>query len=360
MNKSKYLKLKRNKIIKRNNSSNEKNIHLGFSILKNLLAFDVIISHCFSTKLIKKIKNKYILFIVKRRRIHVPSFFILSFYFNHNTLISNDWKKKINRFARLLIPYIGWPIIVFLISKNSKYYKKFDYLISSKILILQLLTGQGQKLFHFWYLFDLIATTLIFILIIFIFRKKYLFIFHLILIFSYYLQYSKFNKRFLSSIYSIAALSRENEMIPYAITGFTLSSVKFFKLLENYRFNTFVISILIFHFVQNNEIFTNFFGVAYNGIKLNVLAVCLVATFSLFPLNTIGNKYLFKLLKIITNHSAGIFYLHQAVQFYFKEYFIEIKNGTFKGTIIIYLISYIISLLGTAIFYKTILKNLFS
>ena len=31
----------------------------------------------------------------------------MSFYFNHNTLVSPDTKKKINRFERLFIPYIG-------------------------------------------------------------------------------------------------------------------------------------------------------------------------------------------------------------------------------------------------------------
>ena len=360
MKKSKYLKLNKSNIIKKNNNSNEKNIHFGFAILKNFLAFEVIISHCFNRGLMSKIKNKFILLILTKRRTHVPSFFILSFYFNHNTLVSNDWKKKINRFARLLIPYIGWPIIIFIESNNSKYYKKYEHLSSYKILIYQLLTGEGQRLFHFWYLLDLIATTLLFILIILIFRKRYLLVFHLIIIFSYYLQYSEYYKKMIAPFYSKNAYSRENELIPYAVTGFTLASVKFFKLLENYKFNTFVLSILIYHLVRNKTIFADSYGVVYHGIHLNVLSICLVTFFSLFPLNFIKNKYLFKLLKIITNHSGGIFYLHQMVQFYFKDYFIEIKNATFNGLIIIYLISYIISVLGTAIFYKTILKNLFS
>lgn len=360
MKKSKYLKLNKRNIIIQNNNNKEKNIHFGFAILKNFLAFEVIIAHCFNRDTMRNIKNKFIILILTKRKTHVPSFFILSFYFNYNTLVSNDWKKKINRFARLLIPYIGWPIIIYLVSKNSNYYKKFDFLISSKILIFQLLTGGGQKLFHFWYLFDLIATTLLFILVIIIFRKKYMLVFHLIIIFSYYLQYSTDFMKFIAPIYSIHALSRENEMIPYAVTGFTLASVKFFQLLQNYKFNTFVISILIYQFVQNKTIFTDSYGVVYHGIKLNILSVCLVSFFSLFPLNSIKNKYLFKLLKIITNHSAGIFYLHQLVQFIFQDYFIEIKKATFNGLIIIYLLSYIISLIGTAIFYKTILKNLFS
>ena len=79
------------------------NFNFGFALLKNILAFDVIITHCFNKN---TAHNNTILFITKRRKVHVPSFFILSFYYNYNTLVSSNIKKKIYRLNRLLIPYI--------------------------------------------------------------------------------------------------------------------------------------------------------------------------------------------------------------------------------------------------------------
>ena len=105
------------------NANSLKNFHIGFSILKSILSFCVIINHCYNYK---STKNKIIFFVTKRRRIHVPSFFIMSFYLNHNMLISYDFKKKFNRFERLLIPYLGWPLFVFIISNLIKYFVKFD------------------------------------------------------------------------------------------------------------------------------------------------------------------------------------------------------------------------------------------
>ena len=144
------------------------------------------------------------------------------------------------------------------------------------------------------------------------------------------------------------------------MVGFTLNALNVLKILENYKFNSFIMCILIYNFTIDNEIFRNIFGISYHGIKLNVLAVCIVILFSLFPSNKIKNKKLINILKLITNYSGGIFYLHQLVQFFFKPYFNNIRNGTFIGIIQIYFISYIISVVGANIFYKTKLKFLFS
>lgn len=346
-----------NKTKKMNNDSiHFKQIHLGFSILKSLLAFNVIISHCFR---INTTKNKIILFICKRRRFHVPSFVILSFYFNHNTLISTDTKKKLNRFERLIIPYLGWPIITFIFSNIIKYFKKFSILCSFKILIFQLITGQGNWVFHFWYLFDLILTTFIFHLIIIIFRKRYLFILNLLLLFSYFIQYSKYSKMLYYYTNKLAGLARENEIIPFAITGFTLSSLKALNICEKFKINSFLICLIIYNLLQDYEIFANLFGVAYSGIKLNVISICVIIIFSLFPLNN-KPKNLIKILKYITNYSGGIFYLHQVIHFYFKYILLDIQRGTFIGVIMIYFISYCICVLGTSIFKTTKAKNLFS
>ena len=335
----------------------EKSIHFGFAILKTLLAFNVIISHCFK---IKTTKNKFILFITKRRRIHVPSFVIMSFYFNYNMLISTDSKKKLIRFERLLIPYIGWPIIIYIFSNIFKFIKRFNRLCSFRILILQLITAQGNGLLHFWYLLDLILTTFIFHFIIITFRNNYIFVLNLLLLFSYFLQYSKYNRIIHSYIRGIGVLERENEIIPFAISGFTLSALNILEILSKHKIKTFIISLIIYNVTQDYQIFANFYGVAYNGIKLNVISVCIVIIFSLIPLKKLRNKNMVNLLKYMTSYSGGIFYIHQAVQFYFKYLLTDIKNGTFLGIIFIYLISHLICIFGSLIFMNTKARNLFS
>ena len=154
-------------------------------------------------------------------------------------------------------------------------------------------------------------------------------------------------------------LSRENELIPFAVTGFTISSLKILNILGKYKFDTFFISLLSYILTEHFNIFSKFVGIAYNGIKLNVLSVCLIIIFSLFPLK-IQSKKLNMFLKITTSYSAGIFYLHQAIHFFFQLYINDIRNGTFFGVILIYFISYIICIFGATIFSKSKAKNLFA
>ena len=359
MKKKGYIKIKKNTINKEKNNLKPQlhPFNFGFALLKNYLAFDVIISHCFYTR---TKQSDTILFITRRRKIHVPSFFILSFYFNYNTLISYDIKKKINRIIRLLIPYILWPIIIFVFCNLNSNYTKFKKLTSYDILIFQLLTGQGQDLFHFWYLFDLITTTLLFMGIIKLWRENHLFIINLLLIFSYFIQYSEYHKRIVPYFRGIEGLRRFIELLPFAVVGFTLKAFNILKILENYKFNTFIMCVFIFYLFIEYEIFIKIFGVSYHGIKINILSTCIVILFSLFPSNKITNKYVIHFLKFFTNHSGGIFYLHQLVHFFFKPYYKEIRDGTFNGVIQVYFISYIISMIGANVLCKTHLKFLFS
>jgi len=74
-----------------NNKSRKINkIYYGLLILKVFLAFDVINCHCFKSN---STKNKYILYLLRSQKLHVPSFIIMSFFFTHNTLISLDSNK---------------------------------------------------------------------------------------------------------------------------------------------------------------------------------------------------------------------------------------------------------------------------
>ena len=148
--------------MKVNKNETIKKIHLGFSILKFLLAFDVIRSHCFKEK---STSNKLILYLTKKRRVHVPSFTIMSFYFTHNTLISFDLNKIYKRFERLLIPYLGWPFFIFITNNFLFIFCRINFRCTFKNLIYQIILAQAPNMtFHFWFIFDLISFTSFFAL----------------------------------------------------------------------------------------------------------------------------------------------------------------------------------------------------
>ena len=61
----------------------------------------------------------------------------------------------------------------------------------------------------------------------------------------------------------------------------------------------------------------------------------------------------------MSKFSAGIYYIHFPLIQYFKHIFLPVKLGTIYGSLFIYIISYLICLIGNKIFFKSKLKNLF-
>ena len=184
------------KLFPQNEKKNVKIYNYGLAILKSLLSFLVILTHYFNPK---STKNKLILNFARNRRLHVPSFFIMSFYFMQNNLLLLKMKIILNRFLRLLIPYIGWPCIIWKINHiiNIIFSKRYPDTFND--LKQQLMWGR-LYLSHMWFQWNLIAITFVFIIIIFIFRRHYLFIMQIILILSYISQYSGYylNNKFVN------------------------------------------------------------------------------------------------------------------------------------------------------------------
>ena len=150
------------------------------------------------------------------------------------------------------------------------------------------------------------------------------------------------------------------ESLPYAVTGFALGYYKIIEILHNYKIKTFILSAIIYKIIADYNIFRRIRGLNFQGINLNIQSICVIFIFSLFPSDKIKNIYIQKFLIIITNYSAGVFYLHFSVKDYFGIYFDDIKNGTFKGIFINYFICYFVCFIGMKIFGKTPLRYLFS
>ena len=79
-------------------SNRKKNYDINIAILRIYLSFLVVNAHCLN---IRNIRNKYFLKLL-RNNLHVPIFFIISFYYCYNLFISKNIKKIKQRFERLL------------------------------------------------------------------------------------------------------------------------------------------------------------------------------------------------------------------------------------------------------------------
>lgn len=336
-----------------------KKYNYGLGLLKVYLALTVIISHCCKRK---TVKNKYIFVIfAKSRRIHVPSFFIISFYFIYNNLVNKNFRKLLIRLERLIIPYAGWPIIVYIlnngviqkITKNNKLY-------SIKDLKNQLLWG-NIFIIQFWFQWDLIMITIMFFILIFVLKNNYFFYLQLLAFFAYFLQYSGYNLKFykLLRTENKGCLGRIAEIFPFTVTGFYLASLNIFDLLYIHKIKTLIFSSLTFCFLEIYSVFSQIKGIAYSGIDKNIRAISLIFTFSLFPTDQITNKKIKIFLRNISNYTGGIFFLHYTVYMYFKKFIKLIERGTFFGCIIIYLICYLLCLMGAKISGKSKFKYLF-
>ena len=353
--KGKYKKIKIKENHKKEKLKREKFFNYGLALLKSYMAFLVLVSHCFN---MKTTKNELLIKFTTNRQLHVPSFFIMSFYFTYKTLLSLSLKKFLNRLMRLLIPYIIWPMIAIKINHyyNLNYRKRFRDTYDD--LILQIKWAR-RCLPQFWFQWNLIFLTIFFYTIIFIFRKHSLFIFYILLLYAYYAQYTGYHINSYFKKYP-DVISYLFETFPLAVTGFTLGYYKIIDFFQNYKIKTFILSAIIYKIIADYNIFRRIRGLNFQGINLNIQSICVIFIFSLFPSDKIKNELLQKLLTLITNYSAGVFYLHFSVRDYFGIYFDDIKNGTFKGIFINYFICYFVCFIGMKIFGKTPLRYLFS
>ena len=217
-------------IIKKTRNSKQ-NYNIFIALLRMYLSFIVVNAHCFTPSIYIS-KRKYILKILKNRT-HVPTFFIISFYFCHDLLISKNIQKIKHRFERLIIPYLLWPIIIWIINKCLIFFFDWKNNISFKELKMQLLAGHSFMPV-FWFQYNLIFITLLVVIIEFLISKDKLFIFINFEIIAYYFQYSDLNyKTFAKFNYNLKyPFGRFLEVIPFCMTGYILSSLKIITYLK--------------------------------------------------------------------------------------------------------------------------------
>jgi fucose 4-O-acetylase-like acetyltransferase len=215
-------------------------MNLGIEILRMVLCFWVISFHYAGVK--NRLKYK-----ILQTFFHVPTFMVISFYFNYKTLISNDIIKYKNRLERLLIPYIIWPLIFMVISKFSFNYLKIKQLIF--LLLHQYITG-FKIMGSLWFVGILIFLGILFQIISFLFRKRALLILQIFSIISYFIQYEEINyKIFFKYSIVLRTGSWVVDMMPIAVTGLTLRKRDIFKNLSHDKIKNIIFSIITLFFI---------------------------------------------------------------------------------------------------------------
>ena len=208
----------------------------------------------------------------------------------------------------------------------------------------------------------MIFITIFFFIISFIFKNHFLFILQILGIFTYVIQYSEYNYYFFCYYKNSIKLSIGYfcEIIPIAVTGLTLAKVNIIDSFKSIKKKSIFFFLIIIFILFRFDIFTNIKGFTYRGFLLNFGSSFLFITFSLLPINDIKSRFLLLIIRWISKYTQGIYSLHELIRDYLKIKFTMIQDKTIKGCIFIYLIAYFISFIGSKIFKKTKLENLFN
>ena len=338
-------------IIKKPVVHKKKNINLGIELLRMILSFLIVLVHNYSLKAKTILANISLKFLPY----YVPSFFLIGLYFSYNIFSLRNIEKIKQRFIRILIPYMGWPII-FWLENNYKYGIKRD--IKFKPLYQQLLIGCCSY-GVFWFLFNLLFISILFVITILLFNKRFLFVLSIITIICYLFEYSKYEKIFFNR-YNFYPVGHSIEPIPrsilYSFTGFVFGSVNLINKYYNFRIKIlFIFGITLFIILFYDILHK--VNLLYRGIVIDLGIISAFSFFSMIPFDKINNRFIFFILKIITSNTGGVYFLHPQVLGTILK---EKKYKTFKGSIILYLTCYLICLVGATIFRRTRIKFLFN
>ena len=170
-------------------------------------------------------------------------FFFYIIFFTYNIYNDKNTFKLKKRLERLLIPYLLWPLIIFVIVNIFSKTKISLYHLRNQLIC------RYQFLIALWHLLSIILLSILFFFISILFPKLFLFIIQLLSIFSYIFQYSGF--------YHLLDIYKKNfkmpilhtiSIIPLSALGLIFASLKIVDILEKKRKVTLFFSYLFIYF----------------------------------------------------------------------------------------------------------------
>ena len=326
----------------------KKKLYLGIEILRMFFAFIILFYHCRNKRIYSQFFNKYLCELVG---LGLTTFFIISFYFSYNSFTQKNINKINERFKRFLIPYIIWPILKYLQKALPNYINGRNNSILFKLLIYQILIGNGIYIV-FWFIFNLIFILLLFIIVIFITKKYMAFLiligFVVILISSsnkYYIFWDGYNK---DVSFSIRPITNTYKL---GLIGFFLSLIKIIEKNKTPKYLLLCIFIILLLIGINNNYFKE-------TLKKG-LSIFLILIFHSIPFDKLKFS-VFSFIKQISRYTGGIYYIHLFVFSLLKKYISFIFNSRNMFMCInLYFLCYFICFIGSKLFKNTILKYLF-
>ena len=332
-------------------------VNLGVELLRMILSFLIVLVHNLDAYYAYyKLNN----FPQKHLAYYVPTFFFISFYFSYNTLTSRNIEKIKERFIRILVPYLGWPIIFWL----RDYYLYYRYGIKGNILLrnmyIQIIIGcriHGV----FWFLFNILFLNNVFVIIIFLFKKKYFYVLFIITLLFYIFSHSIYGKQFFNLFnfnpigHSISPIPK---MILYSFTGFFCASKNLIKHLYNYRCIILILCGLLLFIILHYNVFVKVPSF-FSGIMIDLFIINTFSFFSMIPFDKIKNTFIFSILKQITSHTGGVYYLHTKCYEILRRYIKPISRRSFQGCLLSYLYCYLLCVICSFLFRKSKIKHLF-
>jgi len=336
--------------------NNQLNIHgkinFGIELLRFILCLWVVVVHCSV-----RTKNNLKLF---SKAFHVPTFFMLSFYFYYPTVSRKNKNKIKARFERLIYPYIFWPIIT--LALNNILIKitslgKFRNIISIKDYFIQILLGtKFCKIF--WFQFNLLFLSLLLAIFSFITNKNLINLIVFFGIISLYFHFSGINTNIFNSYDIIIKISLGTlvELFSLCTIGCVFSS---FSLLIKIKNMSLFIQIILFYSIYllfKFELFINYKGYMYPNVLLNLISSTILLL-SFGSLNFGNERLIINIILFISKFTGGIYYIHPNF-IKFVLFFIKIKNYYFSS-FVTYIFCYLVCFIGNKLFMKTKFKYLF-
>ena len=334
--------------------NNKIKINNGIQILRIILSYLILQLHCYNIRLSK---NIILIKTFQAGGFYAPTFFIISNYFSYNIFIMKKITKIYLRIQRIMIPYILWPLFFFIRNNIINYFKnKEKYRIRD--LIFQFIFG---KRIHevFWFQCNLILSFILFSIISLALKSNFLFIIQIIGIgSSFYYSFNYYNKLFYN--YSPVVKNHFQDLskaLFYGSIGISLGSLINVDTLRKHQKKTIFFSLITLYFIRDfNNIKIQFYYL--KCILYGIGSISIFILFSILFSENI-NKTVNFIIKNISIHSGGVYYLHTKIRKILSSKFLIIKNRTLAGCFINYVIIYVICLFGMKIFGKTKLRFLF-
>ena len=302
----------------------KKKYEVGLGILRVFLSYMVVLYHYLR---LKRNTNKLLKKFFKLRNYAVPTFFLMSFYFMYSGLKNKKIKKIRLRFERLIISYLIWPFVFWIINYILAHKYEIKLKHSFKDLSIQYIYGRDIIL-PFWYQWNLIVVTFIYVAVIVVFKDNYAKVIELLGLFSTIAQYSGFNYKLLKGIkleQKRLTLGRFIELMPFSCLGFIFAENKILEKLENKWIINIFLCLIGFSAIERYILFVHPKGFLYEGLKLQIGAVLIFFIFGLFPTHLIVNDKIIQVIKQISSYTFGIYSIHYPIGKYLTKKILNYK-----------------------------------